>query len=50
MLLDIAGRKVLELHPGPNSTAGLAPGVYFLDDDLDARVVKMILVKQDIEP
>jgi hypothetical protein len=29
-LLDIAGRKVLDLHPGPNSVSRLAPGVYFV--------------------
>jgi phosphoribosylformylglycinamidine (FGAM) synthase PurS component len=29
-LLDISGRKVLALHPGPNDVSGLAPGVYFV--------------------
>jgi hypothetical protein len=29
-LLDIAGRKVLELRPGPNDVGRLAPGVYFV--------------------
>jgi hypothetical protein len=29
-LLDIAGRKVLDLHPGPNDVSQLAPGVYFV--------------------
>jgi len=29
-LLDISGRKVLELHPGPNDVSRLAPGVYFV--------------------
>jgi len=29
-LLDISGRKVLNLHPGPNDVSGLAPGVYFI--------------------
>ena len=29
-LLDIAGRKVLDLHPGPNDVSGLAAGVYFM--------------------
>jgi len=28
-LLDIAGRKVLDLRPGPNDVSSLAPGVYF---------------------
>jgi hypothetical protein len=29
-LLDIAGRKVLDLKPGPNDVRALAPGVYFV--------------------
>ncbi|MEO0078168.1 MAG: hypothetical protein ABIK86_04115 [candidate division WOR-3 bacterium] len=28
-LLDIAGRRVLSLHPGPNDLSRLAPSVYF---------------------
>jgi DNA-binding beta-propeller fold protein YncE len=28
-LLDISGRKVLDLKPGPNDVRALAPGVYF---------------------
>jgi hypothetical protein len=30
VLLDAAGRVVLELQPGPNDVRGLAPGIYFL--------------------
>jgi hypothetical protein len=29
-LLDISGRKVLDLRPGPNDVWTLAPGVYFI--------------------
>jgi YVTN family beta-propeller protein len=29
-LLDISGRKVLDLCPGPNDVRSLAPGVYFV--------------------
>jgi YVTN family beta-propeller protein len=29
-LLDIAGRKVLDLKPGANDVSGLSPGVYFV--------------------
>jgi len=29
-LLDISGRKVLDLRPGPNDVRALAPGVYFV--------------------
>jgi len=31
-LLDISGRKVLDLAPGPNDVSRLAPGVYFVRD------------------
>jgi hypothetical protein len=30
VLLDISGRKVLDLHAGQNNVSGLAPGVYFI--------------------
>jgi len=30
LLLDAAGRKVLDLLPGPNDVRHLAPGVYFV--------------------
>jgi hypothetical protein len=29
-LLDISGRKVMDLHPGSNDVRALAPGVYFI--------------------
>ena len=29
-LLDITGRKVLDLEPGVNDVRALAPGVYFV--------------------
>jgi hypothetical protein len=29
-LLDISGRRVAELHAGPNDVSRLAPGIYFL--------------------
>jgi len=32
VLLDIAGRKVLDLKPGANDISGLAPGVYFIEE------------------
>lgn len=32
-LLDISGRKVLDLAPGPNDASGLAPGVYFVTQE-----------------
>ncbi len=30
VLLDASGRRVLDLHPGPNDVSRLAPGVYFV--------------------
>jgi hypothetical protein len=35
-LLDISGRKVLDLHPGANDVRALAPGVYFVREELQA--------------
>lgn len=36
-LLDISGRKVLELRTGPNDVSYLAPGVYFVHSAGDSR-------------
>ena len=36
VLLDISGRRVLVLHPGPNDVSRLAPGVYFVRERLAA--------------
>jgi hypothetical protein len=35
-LLDISGRKVLELRPGANDVSRLAPGVYFVRSERSA--------------
>ncbi|MCX6840869.1 MAG: hypothetical protein NTX53_01030, partial [candidate division WOR-3 bacterium] len=32
-LIDVAGRNVLDLHPGANDVSRLAPGVYFVRDE-----------------
>jgi hypothetical protein len=37
VLLDVSGRKVLELMPGANDVRTLAPGVYFVSTQADAR-------------
>ena len=48
-LLDIAGRKELDLHPGANDVRHLAPGVYFVRSEPSAvsrqpsAVTKIIL-------
>lgn len=41
-LLDIAGRKVLNLKPGMNEVHGLSPGVYFVR--IGQRCVKRVVV------
>ncbi|MBM3331065.1 Zn-dependent exopeptidase M28 [candidate division WOR-3 bacterium] len=44
ILLDVSGRKVLDLKPGANNVGSLAPGVYFIrgaDPGLSRRVVKV---------
>jgi hypothetical protein len=35
-LLDISGRKVLDLQPGPNDVRKLAPGIYFVHSQQSA--------------
>jgi len=44
-LLDIAGREVLALRPGPNSTMGLAPGVYFVHESMSGKTQKVVVVE-----
>jgi hypothetical protein len=48
-LLDISGRKVIDLHPGANDVRHLAPGIYFVHSTLDARrstlVTKVIVTR-----
>jgi YVTN family beta-propeller protein len=36
-LLDVSGRKVMDLAPGANDVRGLAPGVYFIRQGLGTR-------------
>jgi len=48
-LVDIGGRKVMDLAPGANDVRGLAPGVYFVrgprtEDGRPATAVKKIVV------
>jgi YVTN family beta-propeller protein len=46
-LLDISGRKVLDLLPGPNDVRALAPGVYFVREaqaQAQAQAVRKVIV------
>jgi hypothetical protein len=44
-LLDISGRKVLDLKPGANDVRGLAPGVYFVrGTQAQAQAVRKVVV------
>jgi hypothetical protein len=36
-LLDISGRKVMDLHPGTNGVSSIAPGVYFVREGGGSR-------------
>jgi len=44
-LLSSSGRKVLDLHPGANDITRLAPGVYFLRNQLDSRPRRVTILK-----
>ena len=43
-LLDIAGRKVLDLRTGANDVSRLAPGVYFIRSEPSAAIVHKVIV------
>jgi hypothetical protein len=46
-LLDISGRKVLDLHPGANDVSRLAPGVYFIREaqaQAQAQSVRKVVI------
>jgi DNA-binding beta-propeller fold protein YncE len=43
-LLDVGGRRVMGLQPGPNDIRALAPGVYFVHSTLDNRQPQMAKV------
>jgi YVTN family beta-propeller protein len=42
-LLDISGRRVMDLAPGENDVSRIAPGVYFVVAEQDRAVSKVIL-------
>jgi YVTN family beta-propeller protein len=46
-LLDISGRKVMDLLPGANDVRGLAPGVYFIREaraQAQAQAIRKVIV------
>ena len=45
-LLDISGRKVLDLRPGANDVSHLAPGVYFVSEEPQAASRKPQAVRK----
>ena len=44
-LMNPAGRKVLDLHPGANDVSGLVPGVYFVRDPQLQTVRKVVITR-----
>ena len=45
VLLDVSGRKVLDLHPGANDVRALAPGVYFVREaQAQAQAIRKVVL------
>jgi hypothetical protein len=44
-LVDISGRKVMDLAPGPNDVRHLAPGVYFIVPESRRSVRKVVVAR-----
>jgi len=44
-LLDISGRKVLELRPGLNDVSRLAPGVFFVREETKSRTTRVVILR-----
>jgi hypothetical protein len=44
-LLDVSGRKVLDLHAGANDVSRLSPGVYFVRE-AQAQAVRKVVVQR----
>jgi hypothetical protein len=45
-LLDVSGRKVMDLASGANDVRALAPGVYFVREELQAASLKTQAVRK----
>jgi len=44
VLLDVSGRKVLELHSGPNDVRRVTPGVYFVSSPSDRGPARVVIL------
>jgi hypothetical protein len=44
-LLDIGGRKVMDIKAGPNDVSHLSPGVYFVRDRETRTAQKLVLTR-----
>ena len=45
ILLDVSGRRVLNLQPGANDVRALAPGVYFVREAQAQAVRKIVITR-----
>jgi len=46
-LLDISGRKVLDLRPGANDVSRLSPGVYFVREaQAQTQAVRKVIISE----
>jgi YVTN family beta-propeller protein len=45
VLLDVTGRKVMELAPGKNDVSGLAPSAYFIRRKQDGTTSRVVLLR-----
>jgi DNA-binding beta-propeller fold protein YncE len=46
VLMDVGGRRVMDLRPGPNDVGTVAPGVYFVREELQAPNHKLQAVRK----
>lgn len=45
ILLDITGRKIMDLHSGANDIRHLAPGIYYIRNETNKKITKIIITK-----
>jgi hypothetical protein len=44
-LLDIGGRKIMDLRPGANDVRELTPGIYFAQEAQTQPVLKVVITR-----